>query len=137
MLLVKTRIGPSRIHGVGCFAEERIRAGQPVWVFDKRIDSRLRITELPSFPKPIQDLLKKYGYEEMYEGHHTLVLCADHARHMNHSDDPNVLDDGSQYDIAARDIEPGEELTCDYYSFDLDAVRKLGSARRRRAVAVP
>ena len=134
MLLVKTRIGPSSIHGVGCFAVERIRAGQPIWVFDKRIDSRVRISELSTFPKPIQDLLKLYGYEETHDGHHTLVLCADHARHMNHSDDPNVLDDGGEFDVAARDIDAGEELTCNYHTFDLDAVRKLGSARRRRAV---
>ncbi len=51
------------------------------------------------------------------------VLCADDARLMNHSDDPTVVGDYEAepvcgVDIAARDIEPGQELTCDYATFD-------------------
>ena len=135
MLLVRSSIRPSRIHGVGCFTEERIKAGQTVWVFDERIDVRVRVSELVHFPTPTRALLKMYGHEEMYEGHRTIVLCGDHARHMNHSDDPNLIDGNGDVDVAARDIEPGEELTCNYYVFDLDAARKL-SARRQRAVAM-
>jgi hypothetical protein len=30
------------------------------------------------------------------------------------------------YDIAIRDIEEGEELTCDYRSFDAHFERKIG-----------
>jgi SET domain-containing protein len=46
---------------------------------------------------------------------------------MNHSDEPNVIegDLDREENIAACDIEVGEELTCDYYAFDLDAQRKL------------
>ena len=33
MLLVKTRLGKSRIHGLGVFAAQPIRKGQPVWRF--------------------------------------------------------------------------------------------------------
>jgi hypothetical protein len=28
--------------------------------------------------------------------------------------------------VAARDLQPGEELTCDYRLFDADVVVKLG-----------
>jgi SET domain-containing protein len=42
---------------------------------------------------------------------------------MNHSEKPNLLD--LETNIAARDIQAGEELTCNYYLFDLDADRKL------------
>jgi len=131
MLLVKTRIGPSKIHGIGVFVEERIKKGQPIWVFDPRVDVRVRVADLPSFPPTMRAFFHKYGYDEMYEGERTIVLCGDHGRHVNHSDDPNMSDGDT--DIAARDIEPGEELTCNYYTFDLDAVRKLSQPKRARA----
>ncbi len=130
MLLVKTRIGPSQIHGIGVFAEERIKKGQSIWVFDSRIDARVPISDLPTFPAPVRAFLRKHGYEETQDGVRTIVLCGDHARHVNHSNDPNVLD--GETDVAARDIEPGEEITCNYYTFDLDAERKLSQPRRAR-----
>jgi hypothetical protein len=130
MLLVRTRIGPSTIHGIGVFAEERIKKGQSIWIFDSRIDARVPISDLPTFPAPMQAFLRKHGYEEMHEGVHTIVLCGDHARHVNHSDEPNVID--GETDVAARDIEPGEEITCNYYTFDLDAERKLSQRRSAR-----
>ncbi len=130
MLLVKTRIGPSKIHGIGVFAEELIKQGQTVWVFDARVDARVDFSDLPTFPPPMRAFLRKYGYDEMYEGRRTIVLCGDHARHVNHADEPNLLD--GETDVAARDIEPGEEITCNYYTFDLDAERKLSQRRSAR-----
>lgn len=46
---------------------------------------------------------------------------------MNHSSDPNLLEGGDnlELNVAARDIEVGEELTCNYYRFDLDVSEKL------------
>lgn len=48
-----------------------------------------------------------------------LLLCADNARWINHSDDPNVdttlpLFHTQNIDRALRDIAAGEELTMDY-----------------------
>jgi len=115
------------------FAEERIKKGQVIWIFDPRIDSRVPVSDLPTFPPAMRAFLRKHGYEEMHEGRRTIVLCGDHARHVNHADEPNVLD--GEIDAAARDIEPGEELTCNYYTFDLDAERKLSRRRRSRATS--
>jgi len=128
MLLVKASIRPSPIHGMGCFAEEPIRKGQVVWRFDPRLDLVIPYETLGSFPQVTQDFLNMYGYATMQNGHKVIILCGDHARHMNHSGTPNCLDaflEGVEVNIAARDIAPGEELTCDYYSFDLDARQKL------------
>jgi len=71
-----------------------------------------------------------YGHVEMRDGEKIVILCGDHAKHMNHSDEPYVIegDEDRQDNIAARDIEVGEEMTCNYYSFDLDATRKLSGA---------
>jgi SET domain-containing protein len=124
MMLVCTSLRPSGIHGLGCFAEERIEKGQVVWIFDERIDRRIPVSDLPSLPEAVQEFLEIYAYAEIYEGEKVLVLCGDHGKYMNHADKPNLLDD-SVRNIAARDIEPGEELTCNYYLFDLDVGTKL------------
>ncbi len=128
MLLVRTYVGPSPIHGTGCFAAERIKKGQVVWVLDKRIDGVIPVADLPQFPAPTQEFLLMYGYQTMHDDEKIIVLCGDHAKHMNHSEDPNLIEiaDPDGADIAARDIELGEELTCNYYDFDLDGPRKLG-----------
>src|SRR5947199_8400192 len=108
MFLVKTRIGPSKIHGIGVFADERIPKGQMIWMFDARIDVRVPISDLPTFPPPMRTFLRKYGYEEMHEGRRTIVLCGDQARHVIHSKDPNVTDE--ETDPAARTIELGYDI---------------------------
>ena len=51
------------------------------------------------------------------------ILCADDARFFNHSDNPTCIDsdsipDEEGIDVAARDLESGEELTCNYKVFD-------------------
>ncbi len=49
------------------------------------------------------------------------MLCGDDARFFNHSDTPNCFDfpdERGGTTVAARDIDPGEELTSDYASFD-------------------
>lgn len=129
MLLVKASIRPSPIHGLGCFTEEPIRKGQVVWRLDPRLDPLIPYEELCAFPPNIQDFLGMYGYVTLREGRKVIVLCGDHSKHMNHADDPNCLDafiGGVEVNIAARDIAAGEELTCNYYSFDLDVRGKIG-----------
>ena len=130
MLLVKASLKPSKIHGFGCFAAERIVRGTVVWAFDERIDVRIPFGSLASLPPEAERFFLRYGYVEMRNGEKIVTLCGDHAKHMNHANEPNVVEagDGRHDNIAARDIEPGEELTCDYYMFDLDAARKLSGA---------
>jgi len=45
-----------------------------------------------------------------------MAVCADDARFMNHSENPSCLDEG-ETTSAKRDIQAGEELTCDYRTF--------------------
>jgi SET domain-containing protein len=123
MLLISTSLGPSPIHGIGCFTNEKIRKGQVVWEFDERIDLRIPVSRLSEFPTPVQEFFSIYGYTEIYGGEKVMILCGDHSRHFNHSENPNLIDTPSQ-STATQDIEAGEELTCNYYSFDLDADQK-------------
>ena len=68
-------------------------------------------------------------FPEVYKA--GVALSGSHdARYFNHSEEPNTVDlDGPEGPtVAARDIQPGEELTCDYRLFDADVLVKLRMA---------
>jgi SET domain-containing protein len=122
MLLVKTKIGQSRIHGIGLFAAEPIPRGTIIWRFDERVDLRLAARDIDELSPACQEQIRKYTYKEKHTGMY--VLCGDDARFFNHLQGPNCIDvfNGKDEDltIAATDIAEGEELTCDYAMFDQD-----------------
>lgn len=129
MLMVKTRLGLSEIAGIGLFAAEDIPKGTVTWRFMAHFDRLLREDEIESLPEVARANLLDHVY--LHEASGMFVLCADNARFMNHADEPNtegVHETGSieGYDIASRDIRAGEEITCDYRTFDAHVDRKLG-----------
>jgi SET domain-containing protein len=124
MLVVKTFLKYSAIHGLGCFAGEDIKKGQLVWQFDSGMDLVFSGEELKQLPVSFQEFLKTYGYSSVKEPN-TYILCIDHARHMNHSEQPTLLETPEGHNIAARDISMGEELTCNYHEFDSESHLKL------------
>ncbi len=128
MLRIKTVLKFSSIHGLGCFSVEAIKKGQLVWTFDSGIDLVFDEHELLLLPEAFRDFLKTYGYVPLHHDKRVTILCADHARHMNHSDNPSLQETPEGHDIAARDIAIGEELTCHYREFDREASEKIGDA---------
>lgn len=120
-MLIRTVKRPSAIHGVGLFTREFISEGSPTWRFVAGIDQAIHPDVVERVPEASRDAFLRYAYLDIRTG--LYVLCADDARFMNHSPEPNVtgdydLDPVFGVDVAARDIEPGEELTCDYRTFD-------------------
>ena len=109
-LRVRVHVEPSDIHDMGIFAGERIPRGGIVWRFDPEVDTVIR-------EKPM-GVLADWSWRE----EDCWVVPGDDARFMNHSFAPSVHSHGSRHvdDVAARDIEVGEELTVDYSLFDLD-----------------
>lgn len=129
MLMVKTRIGPSDIAGIGLFADQDIPKGTETWRFMRNFDKLLTEREIDSLPEPARSNILDHTYLDAASGQ--FVLCADNARFMNHADDPNTAGVHEQgaiegYDIALRDIRAGEEMTCDYRTFDAHVTLKLG-----------
>ena len=113
MLLVRTYLDRSAIHGLGVFAGEFIRKGTKVWRFVEGFDRAYSPKQFARLPKPAKDFIRFHGYRVDGE----IILTADHDCHMNHSDDPNTyLHNG--YAIARRNIRKGEEITNDYREFD-------------------
>lgn len=128
MLLVKTVLAQSQIDGFGLFADQHIPAGTLVWNFDPRVDLSLEAPQIDKLSPAFKEYFEKYAYLDVRLGKY--VICGDDARFVNHSDEPNLVGIytvGREYgiDVAIREIKQGEELTCDYSSFDADFGSKL------------
>ena len=116
MFRVPTYVSRSDIHGWGVFAAKDIPGGTTIWEFDGSADWSLTEAEMAAFPEKLRAQMDAWTYQSE-EGDY--ILCSDGAKFMNHSFEPNCDDEGPKYTVAARDIEAGEELTCDYREFDM------------------
>jgi SET domain-containing protein len=126
MLTVETYLAQSALHGLGVFTKHPIKQGALVSRFMPPFDVHYP-PELMNWLTPAeQRYLKHYSYFSRFA--HLWILPGDHDRFMNHSDAPNVGMHPSEAteNVALRDIDAGEELTCDYESFDLEWREKLG-----------
>jgi SET domain-containing protein len=126
MILVKTKLDKSRVHGIGCFAVDFIAKGTPVWKFVRNFDR-----DFPNnFPETLglaaREQFLNYTYISRTTGNY--ILCSDDTRFFNHSDTPNVINipaEGEQegVDIAVCDIQAGDEILYDYRTFS-DSIPK-------------
>ena len=116
MFLIPTYVRRSPIHGLGVFAASLIPAGTLIWSLDPEADWVLTEDDIERFPEMYREKLRSYCYLDE-SGRY--ILCGYTARYMNHSDHPNCDDECGTTTYAARDIQPDEELTCDYRAFDV------------------
>lgn len=102
--------------GYGVFATKLIPKGTIVWVQDD-LDQVLD----PAFVEKLDPLRKqdvlKYSFKNQFGQY---ILCWDKARFVNHSFHPTCVATMYDLELAARDILPGEELTDDYGTLNLD-----------------
>ena len=109
MLLVKTKIKESPIHGIGLFADEFIPEGTIIFK-QSSFTKEFTKEEYEAFPQLQKDFLNHYCY---FLG--GVWKCSlDNDRFMNHSDNPNTIEVDNFTTIASIDINAGDELTTDY-----------------------
>ena len=113
MLLVKTYIDRSAIHGLGVFAAQPIRKGTKVWRFVQGFDRAWSPQEFARLPKAARDFIMVYGYRVDGE----ILLTIDHDHHINHSGNANTYWSNGHI-VARRNIAKGEEVTNDYRMLD-------------------
>jgi len=100
----------SPLIGNGVFATALIPKGTIVVVRD-RFDTVLTQEEFQELPVMLREAMETYLYHDRAGN---LVLSWDHARSMNHSCNPKTMLTGYNFEIAVRDIQPGEEITTEY-----------------------
>jgi SET domain-containing protein len=130
MLLVKTYLDKSPIHGLGVFASEYIRKGTKIWRFVEGFDRTWSPREYARLPKPARDYILRYGYRVDGE----ILLTADHDHHINHSRTANTRWSNGHI-VACRDIAKGEEITNDYRM--LDAAFCAAFLKKKTPVTAP
>lgn len=98
------------------FATEPIPMGTITWVLDP-LDQVFDAERARALEPRMGALFEKYTW---LTAQGERILCWDFAKFMNHSCDATSLSPGLAFEIAVRDIEAGEQLTCDYGSLNLE-----------------
>ena len=112
MFLVRTYVASSGIHGNGVFAAEDIAQGRPIWQFARGLDLVVPFEQIEKAPEAFREYMEMYAYvSPQVEG--GMILSCDHAKFLNHDDDPNT-DIQGETTLARRAIRKDEEITCDY-----------------------
>lgn len=96
--------------GYGVVAKAFIPKGTITWVQDE-LDRVFTDKDLEKFDAAYREILDEYCFRDQ-NGHH--ILCWDIGRFVNHSFKSNCMTTPYNFEIAIRDIYPGEELTDDY-----------------------
>lgn len=102
--------------GYGVVATKFIPKGTITWALDK-LDRIFTPTDVRNLDNVYQQILDKYTYRNPHGNH---VFCWDIARFVNHSSNSNCITTAYEFEIAIRDIHPGEELTDDYGYLNLE-----------------
>lgn len=123
MLLVETRIDRSNSHGVGLFAAQFIPKGTKTWEYNEEFDKTYPLDCVDRMPEHVKRRFLDYAYIDFKQNKY--VLCFDDQRFINHSSNPNIKSTPDM-DIANRDINIGEELTCNYEDYEENWFEKRG-----------
>ena len=102
--------------GYGVVATRLIPKGTITWALDK-LDRIFTPEQVRAMDPLYQQVLDTYTYRNA-EGNY--ILCWDNARFINHSARSNCITTAYEFEIAVRDIHPGEQLTDDYGYLNLD-----------------
>lgn len=117
--------------GYGVVAKKFIPKGTITWVQDEldQIYTPQQVEKMKDFSKQMID---KYTFRN---NQGNFVLCWDISKYVNHSFRSNCFSTAYDFEIAVRDIHPGEELTDDYgYLNVTDAFKAKNEGTSRTTV---
>lgn len=121
------------IIGYGVVAKRFIPQGTIIWVQDEldRVFTQKDILEISPL---MQHYIEKYSFTNNIG---EKVLCWDHAKYMNHSFKSNCMSTAYDFEIAVRNIHPGEQLTDDYGYLNVSVPFTPQEENTQRTVVYP
>ncbi|MFZ6052366.1 SET domain-containing protein [Halocola ammonii] len=119
--------------GYGVVAKKFIPKGTITWVLDS-LDREFEPAEAEKMPEVYREILDTYCFRNN-EG--KLILCWDNGRFVNHSFNSNCLSTAYDFEVAIRDIQPGEQLTDDYGYLNVSEPFRAAPEGTRRKVVYP
>ncbi len=102
--------------GYGVFATKKIPMGTIVYVKDD-LEIMISQEDYYKYSDSLKKVIDRYSYIDP-EGYR--IISWDFAKYTNHCCDPNTISTGYGFEIAIKDIEPGEQITDEYGIFNLD-----------------
>lgn len=96
--------------GYGVVAKKFIPKGTITWVQDE-LDHVYKPEDIAKISPMMQEYLETYCFTN---NKGEKVLCWDNAKFVNHSFNSSCMSTAYDFEIAVRDIHPGEQLTDDY-----------------------
>ena len=108
--IVKIKIAPSKIHGVGIFALYDIKKGEKLYtdIIPHQFD--IPYSKFYKIKKVVRDLILGQ-FPLITQGSHFIYPVAKMSGYLNHSNNANY---NAKDDIVLRDIKKGEEVTENY-----------------------
>ena len=132
MLYIRYTLKASDLHGIGLFTDEPIAKGRVVYTASPLLDLNITQKQFDTLDQKEKDEILWWGFfdkpSQMWH------VDFDVSKFINHSYQPSVTQDPDHeeaYLIAARDIQPGEELTQNYLEFESE------EDLRRRGITPP
>lgn len=96
--------------GYGVVATRFIPRGTITWVQDE-LDQVFTPQQVSKMQELSRQMIDKYTFRN---NKGNFIMCWDISKYVNHSFNSNCLSTAYDFEIAVRDIHPGEELTDDY-----------------------
>jgi hypothetical protein len=107
--------------GYGVFATQLIPKGTITYTKDD-LEVEVFPDQYAAFPPSIREVIERYSF---MDERGVRVISWDHAKYVNHCCHCNTMSTGYGFEIAIRDIQPGEEITDEYGMFNLDYAMEL------------
>lgn len=108
--IVKVRIAPSAIHGVGVVAIRNLKEGEPMELDAIPHQFDIPYKKLGDLHKEVREIILCY-WPTIVSGSHFLYPITRMQAFLNHSDFPNY---DAKTDKMLRDVKKGEEITENY-----------------------
>ncbi|WP_420577267.1 SET domain-containing protein [Ekhidna sp.] len=102
--------------GYGVFATELIPEGTIVYVKDS-LEIVVSPTDYLLYSGEMQEVIEKYSYIDETGNR---IISWDFAKYVNHCCNCNTISTGYGFELAIRDIQPGEQITDEYGIFNLE-----------------